>query len=250
MEQGIKTVRFMVVVSVVFIAILATVNEATRARIEKNFELEQAKSMLYAFDIFPQGVTDEQLSPSAVTADIPWTNEDVLHAISTQLKPVTIQIPESIRTDLAGTFLEGRSSLEVYEAVDSEGKVVAYGVPLYGKGLWGSIEAFGVISADLRKMNGIDFTKQSETPGLGARIMQEEYKHFFRNLDLSGFYRQDAVQTPIVMVKQKDQSNIEQSTNSIQAVTGATLTSQGVLKMVNDNLAIYIKILHEYQKQG
>ena len=250
MEQGIKTVRFMVIVSVIFIAVLATVNEVTRARIDRNFELEQAKSMLYAFNIFPQDFTEDQLSLSTVTADIPWTEEGLLKAIETRLEPVTIQISDSMQAELAGTFLDGQSSIDVYEGKSPEGEVVAYGVTLYGNGLWGSIEGFGVISADLQKMQGIDFTKQVETPGLGARIIQEEYKHFFRNLDLSGFYQENAAQTPIIMVKQKDQSNIENSTNSVQSITGATQTSQGVLDMVNSNLALYIKILQAYQEQG
>ena len=250
MEQGIKTVRFMVIVSVVFIAVLASVNEATKARVEKNFELEQAKSMLYAFNIFPEGVAQDKLSMTSVTADIPWPEDELLQATESKLQPVTIPIPERMQGELAGTFLEGKTTVDVYEGRDEEGKIVAYGLPLFGKGLWGSIEGFGVISADLQNMVGIDFTKQVETPGLGARIIEEEYKQFFRNLDLSGFYDEDASQTPVVMVKKKDQTNIESSTNSIQSITGATQTSQGVLDMVNSNLALYIEILQAYQQQG
>lgn len=250
MEQGIKTVRFMVIVSVVFIAVLATVNEVTRARIERNFELEQAKSILYAFNIFPQDFTADQLTISNVTADIPWPEEELLKAIDSRLEPVTIQIPEAMRAELAGSFLDGQSAVDMYQGKSPEGDVVAYGFTLYGKGLWGSIEGFGVISSNLAKMQGIDFTKQVETPGLGARIIQEEYKHFFRNLDLSGFFQDNTTQTPIIMVKQKEQSNLENSTNSVQSITGATQTSQGVLDMVNGNLAVYIKILQAYQEQG
>ena len=250
MEQGIKTVRFMVIVSVIFITALATVNEVTRARIERNFELEQAKSMLYAFNIFPQDFNENQLSLSTVTADIPWTEEGLLQATETRLEPVTVDISETMQAALAGSFLDGQSSVDIYEGKNPEGEVIAYGFTLYGKGLWGSIEGFGVISADLQKMQGIDFTKQVETPGLGARIIQEEYKHFFRNLDLAGFYQENAAQTPIIMVKQKEESNIESSTNSVQSITGATQTSQGVLDMVNSNLAVYIKILQAYQEKG
>lgn len=247
MEQGIKTVRFMVIVSVIFIAVLATVNEATKARIAKNFELEQAKSMLYAFNIFPAGVKGDELSLATVTADIPWTEDELLQAMESKLQAVTIPIPESMQEDLRGSFLDGKTTVDVYEGKDEQGKVVAYGLPLYGKGLWGSIEGFGVISADLQNMVGIDFTKQVETPGLGARIVEEEYKQFFRNLDLRGFYEEGASQRPVVMVKKKDQTNIKSSTNQIQSITGATQTSQGVLDMVNSNLALYINILQAYQ---
>ncbi len=240
----------MVVVSVIFIAVLATVNEVTKARITKNFELEQAKSMLYAFNIFPQGVTEDQFSSTSLTADIPWEEAELQQIIDSRLQPVSLPIPDEMQEVVAGTFLDGKTAIDVFEGKNEAGEIVAYGLPLFGKGLWGTIEGFGVVSADLKTMLGIDFTKQVETPGLGARIIQKEYKYFFRNLDLSGFYEQDAAQTPVVMVKQKDQTNLEQSTNSVQAITGATQTSQGVLDMVNSNLELYLRILQTQQQQG
>jgi Na+-transporting NADH:ubiquinone oxidoreductase subunit C len=145
--------------------------------------------------------------------------------------------------------LEGRDSVEIFEGLNEQGEVVAYGLPLVGKGLWGTIEGFGVISVDLDKMVGIDFTKQVETPGLGARIIEQEYKYFFRNLDLRGFSDADNKQPPIMMVKKKGTTNVEESTNSVQAITGATQTSQGVLNMVNNNLRVYIHLIQEYKKR-
>jgi Na+-transporting NADH:ubiquinone oxidoreductase subunit NqrC len=85
---------------------------------------------------------------------------------------------------------------------------------------------------------------------LGARIIEKEYKYFFRNLDLSGFFETTAGQKPVIMVKDKEQTNIESSTNSVEAVTGATQTSQGVLEMVNRNFAAYLKILQAYKEQA
>jgi Na(+)-translocating NADH:ubiquinone oxidoreductase C subunit len=243
-----KQVGFMVFVSIVFITVLASVNEMTKARINRNFEIEQTKAMLYAFDIFPKGIDDSKLSLNSITADIPWSEEQVLQAKETRLRHITIPISENLKDVVRDSFLEGRDSVEIFEGLNEQGDVVAYGLPLVGKGLWGTIEAFGVISADLDKMVGIDFTKQVETPGLGARIIEQEYKFFFRNLDLSGFSEGDSDQPPIVMVKKKERTNVEESTNSVQAITGATQTSQGVLNMVNSNLRVYIKLIQEYKK--
>jgi len=92
-------------------------------------------------------------------------------------------------------------------------------------------------------MVGIDFIEQVETPGLGARIIEEEYKYFFRNLDLSRFHQGEAGIDPIIIVKQKDATNVEVSTNSLQAITGATQTVDGVLKMVNTDLKFYIDVI-------
>jgi len=244
-----KQVGFMVIVSIVFITVLASVNEMTKARIKRNFEIEQTKAMLYAFNIFPEGVDDSKLSSTSVTVDIPWQEEQVLQAKETRLRSVTIPISGNLKDVIQGSFLEGRDSVEIFEGLNEQGEVIAYGLPLVGKGLWGTIEGFGVISADLNKMVGIDFTKQVETPGLGARITEQEYKYFFRNLDVSGFSKDVSEQFPIVMVKKKEKPNIEESTASVQAVTGATQTSQGVLNMVNSNLQVYIKIIQEYKAQ-
>ena len=243
-----KQVGFMIIVSVVFITVLASVNEMTKARIERNFEIEQTKAMLYAFNIFPEGGDDSKLSSTSITADIPWSEEQVLQAKETRLRPVTIPISENLKDVVRDSFLEGRDSVEIFEGLNEQNEVVAYGLPLVGKGLWGTIEGFGVISADLDKMVGIDFTKQVETPGLGARIVEQEYKFFFRNLDLSGFSKTDSDQPPIVMVKKKERTNVEESTDSVQAITGATQTSQGVLNMVNSNLRVYIQLIQEYKK--
>jgi Na+-transporting NADH:ubiquinone oxidoreductase subunit C len=245
-----KQVGFMVVVSIVFITVLASVNEMTKARINRNFEIEQTKAMLYAFNIFPKGIDDSKLSSISITADIPWTEEQVLQAKETRLRPVTIPISENLKDVVRDSFLEGRDSVEIFEGLDEQGEVVAYGLFLVGKGLWGTIEGFGVISADLNKMVGIDFTKQVETPGLGARITEQEYKYFFRNLDLSEFGRSDSDRLPVVMVKKKEKTNVEESTNSVQAITGATQTSQGVLNMVNSNLRVYIQLIQEYKKRN
>jgi Na+-transporting NADH:ubiquinone oxidoreductase subunit NqrC len=95
-------------------------------------------------------------------------------------------------------------------------------------------------------MVGIDFTDQVETPGLGARILEQEFKYFFRNMDLSGFTSGDPA--PIIMVRQKQSTNVQQSSNSLQAITGATQTIDGVLNMVNTDLKFYIDVLKTNEK--
>ena len=188
------------------------------------------------------------MAGTSVTADIPWKEDELVLVMDNRLEQITIPIPEALLGKIAGSFLEGQDSINIYAGKDTDGNVIAYGLPLYGKGLWGSIEGFGVISSDLHTMQGIDFTKQVETPGLGARIIKKEYKYFFRNLDVSGFFEKSTAAMPVMMVKEKDQTNIDESTNSVQAITGATQTSQGVLNMVNSNLKVYIDILRAYQE--
>jgi Na+-transporting NADH:ubiquinone oxidoreductase subunit C len=234
MKKGLLTIVFMIVITIVFISALASIHELSKERIEQNLKIDQYKSILYAFDIFPNNVNEKELGLASTTNDVPWQVDQVLENINDQIKSIKIPITPEQRQLLKNSFLTWQDSVEMYVRVNQANEIVAYGLPLKGKGLWGSITAFGVISADLSKMVGIDFTEQVETPGLGARITEREFKYFFRNLDLSKFQDQPpSGRQPIILVKKKNNTNVDESSNSLQAITGATQTVNGVLAMVN-----------------
>lgn len=248
MKKALQTIGFMILITVVFISILAYVNESSREQILQNLKLDEYKSILYAFQILPKGLNAPQIGLTTPTSELPWNNDEVLNVIDEQIIKKKIAITPEQRNLLKNSYLWWTDSIEVYIRQNSDGETVAYGFPLKGKGLWGTITAFGVISADLKKMIGIDFTDQVETPGLGARIMEQEFKSYFANLDLSKFEDNSGKQSPIVMVRQKTTSNIENSTNELQAITGATQTCNGVLAMLNTDIPFYLKVLASFRK--
>jgi Na+-transporting NADH:ubiquinone oxidoreductase subunit C len=246
MKKGLLTIAFMIVITIVFISALASIHELSKERIEQNLKIDQYKSVLYAFDIFPENVNERELGLTSTTNDIPWQVDQVLKNINDQIKTIKIPISSEQRQFLKNSFLTWHDSAEIYIRVNQANEIVAYGFPLKGKGLWGSITAFGVISADLSKMVGIDFTEQVETPGLGARITESEFKYFFRNLDLSHFQdHSSSGEQPIVIVKKKIKTNVDESINSLQAITGATQTVNGVLAMINTDLRFYINLIKD-----
>ncbi|MDW7682036.1 MAG: FMN-binding protein [bacterium] len=248
MKKSLWTIVFMIMMTVVFISVLAFINETTKDMIAQNLQLEKYKSILYAFDIFPQGLSERDYDLSATTAEIQWQETQMLETINCNMKTVKLAVPEAMRSLLKQSFLAVSDSVEIYVRLEGD-SAMAYGFQMKGKGLWGTITGFGVISSDLEKMIGIDFTDQVETPGLGARILENEFKQYFRNLDLSGFHEQTSDKKPIIMVNQKKSSNLEHSTNSLQAITGATQTCDGVLKMVNIDLKFYIELIKNNQQQ-
>jgi hypothetical protein len=126
MKKGFATVGFMVIVSVAFITVLASVNEVTKARITRNFEIEKSKSLLYAFNIFPQGFDDSQLSSTNLTADIPWQEDQALKTKESRLRLVKIPMSEQLKAIVRGSFLEGRAVVEIFEGINDKGDVVAY----------------------------------------------------------------------------------------------------------------------------
>lgn len=243
MKASTKTVIFMVIITVIFIFALATINEITKQRIAQNMIIEQSKSILYAFNIFPENFNRADMALTSTTSNIPWRKDDVLQQMDSHLELRAVPVNDEQRRLITASYLAIKDSATIYVRKSDTGSLLSFGFHMKGKGLWGTIDAFGVISADLKTMVGIDFIEQVETPGLGARIIEEEYKYFFRNLDLSRFHQGEAGIDPIIIVKQKDATNVEVSTNSLQAITGATQTVDGVLKMVNTDLKFYIDVI-------
>lgn len=104
----------------------------------------------------------------------------------------------------------------VYEEA---GEVKGYALPFTGAGLWGSISGYLGVNADMTQTTGIVFTSQNETPGLGGRIDETQYKEQFRGLPVNS-------SAPLAYGNHGDYE--------VDAITGATQTSNAVLKMVNN----------------
>lgn len=86
-----------------------------------------------------------------------------------------------------------------------------------GAGLWGEIEA--VVGVDPRGViTGVEFTRQSETPGLGARIVEPWFTSQFRGR-----------RGPVTPVAEGERAGDMQ----FEAVTGATITTEAVRAIVN-----------------
>lgn len=234
MKKALTTVLFMVGLTTVFIAALAWVNAGSRARIAENQRLFALQSLHYAAGFLPQGVDESTLSSTTATADLPWDDATVLDLTRRRIHPVTLPIDASLRSHLPQRF-QGLDSVSVQVVLDEASRIIGYGLDLRGKGLWGSLGAVAVLDSGLASLRGIDFTEQSETPGLGARITEQWFKFFFRGLRLDS--------GPVGMVGTKRQSNLQTPTSDVQAVTGATLTSNGVVAMVNGDLPFYRALL-------
>lgn len=108
------------------------------------------------------------------------------------------------------------------------GEAKAYAVPFNGPGLWGSIDGYIGIDKDLKTITGIDFIKQEETPGLGGRIEEAPYKEQYRGLDVS----QPTGDSYVI--------NRPAPGGNIDAISGATQTSNFVMTMINEDLMNFI----------
>ena len=116
-----------------------------------------------------------------------------------------------------------------------------YVVPLYGRGLWGGISGYLALKKDFDTVFGSYFTHESETAGLGARIVEEEFQEKF--IGKKAFSDSTFQKVALVLSKK-----IENPEHEVDAITGATLTSNGVSEMFQTSLLPYQKFFSANRK--
>ncbi len=121
---------------------------------------------------------------------------------------------------------EGDEQSDILKAVvDGQEKLV---IKLKGTGLWGGIGGYISVNKDGKTVFGSYFNHESETAGLGARIAEQWFQDEFK-----GKVIYDAEGNAILGVYKKGKAPASLSEESyVDAVTGATLTSNGVNDMI------------------
>lgn len=109
-----------------------------------------------------------------------------------------------------------------------------YVIPLFGRGLWGELWGYLALKNDFRTVYGVYMSHASETAGLGARITEEQFQEKF--IGKMVFDEGDFAEV-LLGVKKK----VETPDSEVDAITGATLTSDGVDDMFKTSLTPYKK---------
>ena len=113
---------------------------------------------------------------------------------------------------------------------------VKYVLPLKGQGMWGGISAFLAIDSDKNTVYGAYFNHESETAGLGAEIKDNaDWQAKFQGKKIFA----DETKETLALSVEKAVNN----ETTVDAVTGATVTSTAVSKMLHDQLAKYMDFL-------
>lgn len=107
-----------------------------------------------------------------------------------------------------------------YTALDAEGNTVGYAITTQDKSYGGTIEVMTGFDAEGR-ITGVEILTISDTPGLGMNAKSEN----FRNNYLGKSGELTVSKTPT-------------AENEIQAITGATITSEAVTRCVNAATAV------------
>ena len=198
-NSNIYTFVYMTVVVIIVAVLLAVVSQALAPKQQANILLDKQKQILGALKV-------------------DYTNADPAEVYYTLVQD-TLKYGE----------------MEVYVA--NLNGAVKYILPLSGKGLWGGIGGYLALDEDKNTIYGVNFNHESETPGLGAKIVEPEFRSQFEGKHIRN--AEGAVVSVAVLKAGKHAEGQEQ----VDAISGATITSSGVSTMLEVNLTEYAEFL-------
>lgn len=141
--------------------------------------------------------------------------------------------------------LEDRE-LPLYEASLDDGSKKLI-IPLRGKGLWGPIWGYLALNEDYNTVYGAVFDHKGETPGLGAEISKKEFQEPFAGKTIYGNDKLVGI-TVYKGGKEAAKTPEEYEQHGVDAISGGTITSKGLEKMIWDCLKSYEVYLNNNKK--
>ena len=196
------TFVYATVVVIIVAVLLALANQSLKPRQEANIKLDQQKQMLVALNQ-ELGADPAALYESLVRDTIDREN--------------------------------AKPSIFRFE-VDGQTKYV---LRLHGAGLWGGIGGYLALNEDKNTIFGINFNHESETPGLGALIVEQPFRSQFLGKHIRN------AEGEIVSVAVLKAGTTAEGQEQVDALSGATITSTGVSEMLKANLGEYAEFLNE-----
>lgn len=118
--------------------------------------------------------------------------------------------------------LTDKSTFPYYIGYKENGDIAGYAVLSYASGYNGDNKVLVGFNSNVSEITAIIITEQSETPGLGAKIVALEFRNQFKG---------KSTVIPISLVKGASPETLAE--DEISAISGATISSTSVVNAVN-----------------
>ncbi|MBP1631034.1 MAG: NADH:ubiquinone reductase ((+)-transporting) subunit [Bacteroidetes bacterium] len=233
---------------VVSAAILALAAVGLKPFQDKNIKVEKMQNLLGAVSIESTPKNAEELYNKYFTQELAINSKGEIVADYSsgklnkgKVRPFDINLKAEIAKNKGLEDLtKSKAELPIYVCV-IEGKK-KYVIPIMGNGLWGGIWGNIAIAEDLNTVVGANFDHKSETPGLGAEVTTKEFQKQFTENKKTIFEGKDFVSVEVV--KRADKTNSHQ----VDAISGGTITSNGVSDMIKNCLKFYTPYFNSNKK--
>ncbi|MBR4775358.1 MAG: NADH:ubiquinone reductase (Na(+)-transporting) subunit C [Bacteroidales bacterium] len=246
-NNNIYTVIYTALIVVVVAALLAFVSQSLKAKQEANEKAETISQMLTAARICTKDSLDllsnaqklDLYAREIEKAFVIDTVGNIVDTLSIAREKLDVYSPKELKRQnyniKGGANATGAPAIPVF--VFKNGRTV---VPIYGAGLWGPIWGYISFEADNVTIGGAYFDHESETAGLGAKIKDDpsfQARFIGESADFSAKNVFDIVKGGAP--KEADGTSVKD--NKIDAISGATMTSQGLDAAIDTWLAAYAK---------
>lgn len=211
------TILYATVMVVIVAFLLSLVASSLKERQDANEVIYVQKQILRAVNVESE---DTQKEFAENVKDYLYKDNDL------------VEVPASeFKTSYASEIKEGNFHVFVYEK-NGEKKYI---FPLAGAGLWGPIRGYISVNDDKNTVYGVDFSHDSETPGLGAEITADIFK--------SQFAGKKVVKDAKVALTVVKNGTVQDNEVECDGISGGTLTSNGVKDMLMQCLSNYQSFL-------
>lgn len=209
----------MVVAVAALLSLAATLLQPAQ---EKNLEIEKKKNMLESIGVTATRENTVDLYSKYITESFVLNSRG---EIVDGVDPFTVGLRNEQKKPLEEQYLP------VFRAFPDDGEKVII-LPVEGKGLWGPIFGYVSLRSDLNTIYGVNFDHKGETPGLGAEINTTEFESMFPGKKLFDNEKFISVQVHKGGASASD-------LHGVDAISGGTITSKGLEKMLFDCLNKY-----------
>lgn len=227
-DSNAYTFIFAAIMVVVVASALAFAAVSLKPMQDENVTKEKMQNILATIGVNVEREAAAQEFDKYVKEQVALTSEGT---VDETVNAFNIDLAKELKKDVS----EQRFPLFVAEV---DGKKY-YVVPLRGAGLWDAIWGYIALEDDVNTVKGVVFDHKGETPGLGAEITQGWFQERFTGekiLSPQGELVGIAVQKGYTGGDNKDD-------NAVDAISGATITGNGVTAMISDRLQYYMPYL-------
>ncbi len=227
-ESNSYTFLFVGVMIVGIASILAYTSQTLKPLQKENIKKEKMQNILSTVGVNVSPDEAEKLYNQYIVEELSLRNDG---SVNESLNPFSeINLAKELKKDYSNQHFP----LYVAE-IDSE---KFYIIELRGVGLWDAIWGYMSLKSDFNTINGVSFDHKGETAGLGAEITKDWFKDSFVNEKV--FNENGDLVGVTVLKGNNDPNNTDKDDHEVDAISGSTITGDGVTYMIMERLNNYL----------
>jgi Na+-transporting NADH:ubiquinone oxidoreductase subunit C len=233
-DSNAYTFLFATVMVLVVASALAFTASALKDLQNANVRKEKMQNILATIGVTTDRDQAETLYQKYITSAISLTEEG---SVDTEVNAFEINLNNELKKPAS------EQRFPLYEA-DVDGKKY-FIIPLRGAGLWNAIWGYIALEEDKNTIKGAVFDHVGETAGLGAEITQKWFQDRF--LGEKVFDTNGTLVGINVSKTNNDPKDLDKEDHEVDAISGATITGDGVTAMIMERLTHYLPYLKAEQ---